>query len=134
MAIFGDKKISRHSSTKLEARSSRQEEKKKHVHHARAIHRVDGTAHEIIRAPWFSEKTLIVTGKGVYTFEVPKRATKADIAGAIKEIYKVEPCKIRIVNLPRKRKAMRTTRGVGVRAARRKAYVYLNAGDTIQFS
>lgn len=90
-------------------------------------------AHEIIRAPWFSEKALIMTEKGVYTFDVPTSATKAHIAGAIKEIYKVEPRKIRIVNLPAKSKTMRTKRGVGVRASRRKAYVYLNKGDSIQF-
>ncbi len=125
MSIFGTKKVNKKDKTaKTDA--------KKGV--ARAKMSADGFAHEIIRAPWFSEKALIITEKGVYTFDVPKSATKAHIAGAIKEIYKVEPCKIRIVNLPAKRKAMRTKRGVGVRAARRKAYVYLNKGDTIQFA
>ena len=121
MAIFGNKK-------------KEQKETSARRHHARATASANGIAHEIIRAPWFSEKALIMTEKGVYTFEVPTRATKTDIAGAIKEIYKVEPCKIRIVNLPSKKKAMRTKRGIGTRAARRKAYVYLNKGDTIQFA
>jgi ribosomal protein L23 len=103
------------------------------VTHARARTAAAGVAHEIIRAPWFSEKALLVTEKGVYTFAVPTSATKADIAGAIKEIYKVTPKKIRIVNLPAKTKPMRTQRGTGTRATRHKAYVYLNAGDTIQF-
>ena len=102
--------------------------------HARASKPVAGTAHEIIRAPWFSEKALIVTEKGVYTFAVSPRATKATIAGAIKEIYNVEPRLVRVVNLPAKRKAMRTKHGIGTRAARTKAYVYLNAGDTITFA
>jgi len=93
-----------------------------------------GRAHEIIRAPWFSEKAMIVTERGVYTFAVSSRATKAEVAAAIKEIYSVEPRAVRIVNLPGKRKMMRTRRGVGTRAARHKAYVYLNKGDTIQFS
>ncbi len=101
---------------------------------ARTLKLPSGIAHEIIRAPWFSEKALITTEKGVYTFDVPTSATKAHIAGAIKEIYNVEPRKICVVNLPAKRKTMRTKRGVGTRAARRKAYVYLNAGDTIQFA
>ena len=126
MALFGDKK--------KEVKPKAKSEKTVSVHHARTKKLADGIAHEIIRAPWFSEKSLIVTEKGVYTFEVAKRATKADIAAAIKEIYKVEPKKIRVVNLPAKRKAMRTKRGVGTRAARHKAYVYLNAGETIQFS
>jgi large subunit ribosomal protein L23 len=101
---------------------------------ARAFTLSNGAAHDIIRAPWFSEKALLATEKGVYAFAVPASATKAEIAGAIKEIYKVTPKKIRIVNLPGKAKQMRTRRGTGTRAARHKAYVTLNAGDTIQFA
>jgi large subunit ribosomal protein L23 len=123
MALFGDTKIKK---TK--------KEKTVRAHRARTTTSDGGIAHEIIRAPWFSEKSLIITENGVYAFAVSPRATKAEIAGAIKEIYKVEPRKVRIVNLPAKRKTMRTKRGVGTRAARSKAYVYLNAGDTIQFA
>jgi len=124
MALFGKKKETKEKKAPASPKTRK----------ARQAKLADGIAHEIIRAPWFSEKALIVTEKGVYTFDVSTRATKYQIAGAIKEIYKVEPCKIRIVNLPAKRKAMRTKRGIGTRAARRKAYVYLNAGDTIQFA
>ncbi|MEK7604811.1 MAG: 50S ribosomal protein L23 [Patescibacteria group bacterium] len=102
--------------------------------HARVKMAEGGAAHDLIRAPWFSEKALLQTEKGVYAFAVPARATKAEVAGAIKEVYNVQPRMVHIVNLPGKKKAMRTKRGVGQRAARRKAYVYLNAGDTIQFA
>jgi len=124
MALFGNKKTEK----------KEKKEKAVRLSHARARVSNVGIAHEIIRSPWFSEKALIITEKGVYTFAVPLRATKAEIAGAIKEIYKVSPRKIRVANLPGKSKAMRTRRGEGTRAARRKAYVYLNKGDTIQFS
>lgn len=137
MAIFGFNKEKKPRRSKSGSRPKASGEKKAKVavkHRARTAPTVDGTAHEIIRAPWFSEKALIATEKSVYTFDVSTRATKAAIAGAIKEIYKVEPRMIRIVNLPAKSKAMRTKRGVGTRASRRKAYVYLNAGDTIQFA
>ena len=123
MALFG-KKVSSKQEQKAGAR--------KHV--ARQAKLAPGIAHEIIRTPWFSEKALMATEKGVYTFAVPPRATKAAIASAIKELYNVAPKKVRIVNLPGKPKAMRTKRGVGYRAARRKAYVYLNKGDSIQFA
>lgn len=119
MAIFGDKKKEKKDAVK---------------HHAHSTVSLHGAAHDIIRAPWFSEKALLGTENGVYAFEVFPRATKPEIAGAIKEIYKVTPMKIRIVNMPGKKKNMRTRRGVGTRAARTKAYVYLNAGDTIQFA
>ncbi|OYV27438.1 MAG: 50S ribosomal protein L23 [Parcubacteria group bacterium 20-58-5] len=122
MAIFGDKK------------KEKKEKKGAARRRARTAPSAAGIAHEIIRAPWFSEKALIITEKGVYTFDVPARATKASIAGAVKEIYNVAPRKIRIVNLPAKKKTLRTKRGEGSRAARRKAYVYLNAGDSIQFA
>ena len=55
-------------------------------------------AHEIIRAPWFSEKALLGTNKGVYVFAVPASATKPMIAAAI-QIYNVSPKSIRTVNL-----------------------------------
>ncbi len=120
MAIFGNKK-----------------EKKEKVavkHRAHATKSLHGAAHDVIRAPWFSEKALIATEKGVYAFAVSPRATKPEIAGAIQEIYNVVPKAVRIVNLPAKHKAMRSRRGIGARAARTKAYVYLNAGDSIQFA
>lgn len=125
MALFGDKK------------DEKKKEKKATVvrkHTAVSIVSKHGAAHDVIRAPWFSEKALLATERGVYAFEVRPRATKPEIAGAIKEIYNVEPKKIRIVNLPAKQKAMRNRRGIGTRTARSKAYVYLNAGDSIQFA
>jgi ribosomal protein L23 len=104
------------------------------IRHARGAKLAEGVAHNVLRAPWFSEKALIATEKGVYAFAIPTDATKAHVASAIKEVYGVEPKAVRILNLPAKRKNMRTRRGVGVRSARRKAYVYLNKGDTIQFA
>ncbi len=124
MALFGTKKAAKTEKADKAVKARR----------ARTSKLQSGVAHEIIRAPWFSEKALLSTEKGVYTFAVPARATKAAIASAIKEIYNVDPRKVRIVNLPGKPKTMRTKRGEGVRASRRKAYVYLNAGDSIQFS
>lgn len=121
MAIFG-------TTTK------KTETKTKRLVHARQAKLTEGMEHEIIRAPWLSEKALIATSNGIYTFEIPRTATKADVAGAIKAIYKVDARQIRIVNLPAKRKPMRARRGMGKRSRRHKAYVYLNAGDTIQFA
>jgi large subunit ribosomal protein L23 len=93
----------------------------------------DGRHHDVLRAPWLSEKALIGTEQGVYVFAVPTDTNKFEIAAAIEAIYKVTPRQIRVVNLPAKKKAMRTRRGFGSRAARHKAYVFLKKGDTIQF-
>lgn len=121
MAIFGNTKKDKKAVVA----------KKRTAHATKTLH---GGAHDIIRAPWFSEKALIGTEKGVYAFAVRPDATKPEIAGAIKEIYNVAPRAVRIVNLPAKHKMMRTRRGMGARARRTKAYVYLSAGDTIQFA
>lgn len=86
-----------------------------------------------LKAPWMSEKALIGTEKGVYVFEIPARATKTDVAAAVERIYKVVPVKVNVANLPGKTKSLRTRRGVGTRARRHKAYVYLKKGETIQF-
>jgi large subunit ribosomal protein L23 len=93
-----------------------------------------GVYHDVLKAPWLSEKALIGTENGVYVFEVPRDATKHDIAAAVESVYSVIPRQVRIVNLPAKRKALRTRRGWGTRAARYKAYVSLKKGDTIQFA
>ena len=94
----------------------------------------DARLANVLKAPWFSEKALIGTENGVYVFEVPPAATKHDVANAIEKVYKVVPAKVRMVNLPAKKVSLRTRRGVGSRARRHKAYVYLKKGDTIQFA
>ncbi len=104
------------------------------IKHARSKKSVQGEGHDIILAPWLSEKALIATERGVYVFAVSLRSTKAEIAGAIRDIYKISPRAIRTVTILGKRKTMRGKRGVGTRAKRRKAYVYLNAGESIQFA
>lgn len=95
---------------------------------------IDGRLSNVLKSPWLSEKAYLGTENGVYVFAVPPEATKHDVASAVKLFYKVTPKKIAIVNLPGKRKALRTRRGVGTRAARHKAYVYLKKGETIQFA
>lgn len=115
MAIFGNKK----------------EEKKTKATYARAVQFTEGAEHGIILSPWISEKGFLSTEKGVYAFAVAPRATKGQIAGAVKALYGVAPKKIRVVNVKGKPKMMRSRRGVGSRASRKKAYVYLNAGDKI---
>ncbi len=93
-----------------------------------------GKLSDVLLAPWLSEKALIGTEKGVYAFHVPMTANKHDVALAIKKTYGVTARKVTMVNLPGKKVAMRTRRGTGTRADRRKAYVHLKKGDTIQFA
>ena len=91
----------------------------------------DARIANVLKRPWFSEKALIGTENGVYVFEVPASATKIDVANAVEAAFKVVPVKVRMVNLPAKTVSLRTRRGVGTRARRHKAYVYLKKGDTL---
>src|ERR1700685_1514717 len=75
----------------------------------------DGREHMILQAPWLSEKALIGTENGVYVFKVPADVTKPQVAAAIETVYNVIPRKIAIVNLPAKKKALRTRAGYGTR-------------------
>lgn len=93
-----------------------------------------GRLANVILAPWFSEKALIGTEKGVYVFSVPERVTKKEVKEAIEKIYKVIPRKVALLHLPGKKKALRTRRGEGQKARRHKAYVYLKKGETITFA
>jgi ribosomal protein L23 len=100
----------------------------------REVRDANGKLSGVLTAPWLSEKALIATERGVYTFHIPKTATKHDVALAVTKFYKVIPRKVAVVNLPAKKVSMRTRRGFGVKSGRRKAYVYLKKGDTIQFA
>lgn len=95
---------------------------------------LDGRLAHVLTAPWFSEKALIGSENGVYVFRVPADATKPEIKAAVEKFYGVTPRQVHIVNLPAKTKSLRTRRGIGTRARRHKAYVYLKKGDSIQLA
>ena len=69
--------------------------------------------------------------RGVYTFMVEAKASKAEIIKAIHEIYKVTPLRVNIVNFPRKKVFQKGKSGM--RGGGRKAMVYLKKADKIEF-
>ena len=86
-----------------------------------------------ILRPRVTEKATLLSGHKntpVYTFVVNSRANKAAIAKAIKEMYKVTPATVRIVNLPAKRVVAQGR--VGVKAGLKKALVTLKKGEKIE--
>lgn len=87
--------------------------------------------HSVLKHPRLTEKAAILSGSNVYTFEIDPKATKIDVARAVKEIYKVDPVRVAISKLPAKRKLVRGKRGVT--SAVKKAMVYLKKGDSIEF-
>lgn len=94
--------------------------------------RASGSTHldRMLTRPRITEKASVLSRRHVYVFEVPKDANKTLIAATVKEIYRVTPVKVNIVNTPAKE---RTSRGIkGKKSAVKKALVYLKKGDTIE--
>ena len=87
----------------------------------------------ILKNPRITEKAAALSTQNCYTFDVPKNATKNEIAKAIKAEYKVTPVAVRTVTIPTKRVFPRTRKGkIGTTGGGKKAYVYLKKGDTIK--
>jgi large subunit ribosomal protein L23 len=102
------------------------------------VKKVSGTSssqkrdmHGILIKPHFTEKTVALGEKNVYTFDIVRDANATSVREAIKALYNVTPSKVNIVNKkPAKRLKGSTGRKVHV-VGSRKAYVYLKKGDSI---
>jgi large subunit ribosomal protein L23 len=83
----------------------------------------------VIKRPLVTEKNSFLAEKGVYVFEVDKKATKEDIKKAIEKYFSV---KVADVNTAICRgRAKRTRLGVGKAEVWKKALVRLKKGEKI---
>ncbi len=85
----------------------------------------------VLIKPRITERAAILSEKKVYVFQVSAQANKKQIAEAIKIKFGVAPVKINTV-ITKPKAVIR----YGRRAAKpefKKAYVYLNPSDTIEF-
>lgn len=82
--------------------------------------------------PLITEKAtrLAETKKPIYSFIIGPGDNKPEVIKAVEKQYKVKPVKVTIINLPRK-KVQRRGQRPGYKPGRRKALVYLKAGDSI---
>lgn len=87
-------------------------------------------AHEILIKPVITEKATIIAEQNKYVFRVSNDANKDLISKAIKEIYKVQPIRVNIVNVRGKEKSLRLRSGRT--SAWKKAIVTLKEGDKIE--
>ena len=87
---------------------------------------------DVIKRPRITEKAAVSAEKGKYVFEIFKTATKASVAAAVKELYKVTPVSVNIARTPSKRVMVRGK--AGVKQGVIKAYVTLKKGETIELA
>jgi large subunit ribosomal protein L23 len=78
-----------------------------------------------------TEKAAYAAEKKVYVFNVDPRANKLQVKEAIEKKYKVSPIKVNVTAMKSKPKMRRGIKGKT--AAGKKAYVYLNKKDNIEF-
>jgi large subunit ribosomal protein L23 len=89
-------------------------------------------SNEVIKHPRITEKATLVTDKNQYVFVVTPDATKASVAAAIEQVYKVKPVRVNIVRTPAKKIVVRGR--PGMKSAIKKAYVFLKKGDKIELA
>jgi len=82
--------------------------------------------YNIIIRPLVTEQGMHFANiKGAYSFEVNRKANKAQIRNAVERIYKVKVQKVNTAN--RRGKPRRRGRGIGLTSNWKKAVVYLES-------
>jgi large subunit ribosomal protein L23 len=86
----------------------------------------------VLRAPHISEKSARLQEKNQYVFEIGQGATKADVKAAVEQLFSVKVASVNVVNTKGKARSFRFRSGT--RGSKRKAYVRLAEGHTIDVS
>lgn len=123
MAIFGKKE--KKSTTAKKKVAAKKETSKKEIKTTSA----DLTW--VLIKPRITERAAVLSEKKVYVFQVDQKANKRQISEAIKIKFGVAPVKVNTVVA--KPKAVVRRGRVATKAGFKKAYVYLNQSDTIEF-
>jgi large subunit ribosomal protein L23 len=87
---------------------------------------------QIIKNPRVTEKGSYALEQNVYVFDVVKNANKTEIKKAVFALYKVNPVKVNVLPVTKKKVVSRRGKE-GTRGGGRKAFVYLKKGDKIEF-
>lgn len=86
----------------------------------------------VLRAPHISEKSARLQENNQYVFEISQDAGKADVKAAVEELFNVKVAAVNVVNTKGKARSFRFR--AGTRGNKRKAYVRLAEGHTIDVS
>lgn len=84
----------------------------------------------LIKKPRVTEKSQLVKKYRQYVFDVDKNANKTEVKKAIETIYNVKVEKVRIVNIPFKKRRLGVTQGK--KSGYKKAIVTLKEGYQIE--
>lgn len=87
-------------------------------------------AHDILRKPKISEKSMSLAEGNKYVFEVDPRSNKTEIRQAVEQIFKVKVLKVNTIRM--KGKLVRRRNALGRTPEVKKAIVTLRPGDKIE--
>jgi large subunit ribosomal protein L23 len=85
----------------------------------------------LLHNPRITEKASAAMEGFVYVFDVASSANKRQVKAAVESVYKVKPRKVAIVNTKAKIVRNMRTGQKGMKGGGKKAYVYLQKGETI---
>ena len=88
--------------------------------------------HDVLLRPVVSEKAVLLQGLKQYAFIVDIRATKPEIKKAIELFYNVEVKEIQTVQFRQSPRRQSRKRVENPAVLRKKAYVHLKVGQSIQ--
>ncbi|MEY4388802.1 MAG: hypothetical protein RLZZ432_521 [Chloroflexota bacterium] len=93
------------------------------------------TPHETVVRPVISEKSILQSQLGKYTFEVHPEASKIEIASAVASLFGVKVADVNVLTTKAKetRGTLARSRMPGKTTPWRKAVITLAAGEKIQF-
>ena len=94
------------------------------------VRKKDNRTFAVLVKPWLTEKSSRLMPLSQYVFQVDKRTNKQRIKRAVEETYNVKVEKVRIVNIPRKKKSL--GRFNGWKPSFKKAVVTLGKGHKIE--
>src|SRR5687767_1055929 len=85
----------------------------------------------MLRRPIISEKSMLLTKEGLYTFEISSKMTKEQITKIVEEKFKVNVQFVRTINIRGKKKTQRTRKGYFTTPSLKKAIVKVKKGQKI---
>lgn len=88
---------------------------------------------KIIKKPLITEKTMLLTQEGKYTFVVDVKATKTQVKKAISDFFKVKVLKVWLIKMRgKKHRVGKNRRNWSKKSDFKKAIVKLTTGEKIE--
>lgn len=128
MAIFGKKE---NKTAKKAAPKKKVASKKASAPAKKDLKTTSADLTWVLLKPRITERAAVLSEKKVYVFNVADKANKKQVAEAIKIKFGVAPVKVNTV-VSKPKKVFRRGKW-GTKSGFKKAYVYLNPADTIEF-